>query len=220
MLVEGDWRRDGFVVIQQALAPSTVATLRVEAERCVARHTIAHRHGRPGSEDNPEDPSDIHILRNLHRPCDGPDSGSGPPHIGPPLGSAGFRTLLESIAQPDVLALLQACFGAAPLFRGTALWINPLTTSEEGRCEPHNHPRVWQSYPACSATTTNNIPVCCGQGTATHSSWAWTSTRSGRPWRTWQRAGLPAPRAASCSMHCCPTLTWSSSGARTLAGTR
>jgi|EP01046_Picozoa_sp_COSAG06_P024601 hypothetical protein len=133
MIVEGDWRRDGFVVIRQALRPDTLATLRVEAERCVARHMRWHGAGRPGHEDNPADSSDVHILRNLNRPCDGHDDGVGPASIGPARGSEGFHAVMETIADPELLATLREMFCAEPLFRGTALWINPLETSEEGR---------------------------------------------------------------------------------------
>ena len=120
--LEGDWHRDGYVVARQVFAPERVAQLKVIAERCLVQY--CHR----GPEDDgpvrtPEETVDERTMRQLHHP------GYYAPGERDELA-----TLLESVADPRILALVESIFGMPPLFRCTSLFFNPLGASTDGAC--------------------------------------------------------------------------------------
>jgi hypothetical protein len=121
--LEGDWRRDGYVVARQVFAPERVAQLKVIAERCLVQYC----HRGPEQEDGlvrtPEETVDQRTMRQLHHP------GYYAPGERDELA-----TLLESVADPRILALVESIFGMPPLFRCTSLFFNPLGASTDGAC--------------------------------------------------------------------------------------
>jgi hypothetical protein len=118
MELEGDWRRDGYVVARGVFDDATVQKLRVIAERCLVQHVACNPED--GVPRSPEETLNHTCMRHLNHPG----------YCAP--GSEEFTTLMESIADPAVLSLVEGLFGGPCLFRSTSLFSNPLGTSTEG----------------------------------------------------------------------------------------
>jgi hypothetical protein len=118
MELEGDWRRDGYVVVRGLFDAERVAKLRVIAERCLVQHCISNPEN--GEPRKPEDTINHTCMRHLNHP------GYFEP------GSAEFVTLMESIADPQVIGLVEELFQGPCLFRSTSLFSNPLGDSQPG----------------------------------------------------------------------------------------
>jgi hypothetical protein len=116
MRLEGDWRRDGFVVVRGLFSARHVQRLRDTAEACLTQWKKC----------NPE----------TGQPTPRAENATCMRHLNHPgyfrAGSPELLTLLESIAKPELLALVEDCFGMPPLFRSTSLFANPLERSTEG----------------------------------------------------------------------------------------
>ena len=119
MKVEGDWERDGYVVVRGAYSSEAVAALLEVAEHCWEQFQLAP-HGLQAPRAEGHDASDAHAMRHLNHPG----------YLAP--GSAGFRVLMEAVADPAVLGQLRGMFGSEPLFRSTSLFVQPSRTSAEG----------------------------------------------------------------------------------------
>ena len=105
--LEGDWKRDGFVIARQLLPEGRVARLRDVAESCLEQWRAST-------------PGDHHSVPHLndpafHRP-----------------GSADFVELMETVADTTVLELLRRLLGTEPLFGSVSLFCNPTSSSVEG----------------------------------------------------------------------------------------
>ena len=93
-----------------------VDKLKVIAERCLTQHIICNPENGQATSPNTT------CMRHLNHPgyfaADSPE----------------FATLMESVADPRILELLEsdAMFGMKPLFRTTSLFANPIETSAEG----------------------------------------------------------------------------------------
>ena len=134
MRLEGDWERDGFVIARSVYSPATVARLRIIAERCLARWCCEDFTSRGVSvpsgtadERGPRDPTTVrgaHSLRHLNHP------GFHAP------GSPEFATLMEAIAEPAILALVESMLQSPPVFRVSTLFFQP--TPEHGADAGHD----------------------------------------------------------------------------------
>ena len=114
--VEGDWRRDGYVVVRGLFSADRVAQLRHIAEHCITQWKECNpENGQPTAN-----AKNATCMRHLNHP------GYFPPR------SQVFVALMESIADPDLLSLVEDCLGMPPLFRSTSLFVNPLDSSTDG----------------------------------------------------------------------------------------
>ena len=119
MKVEGDWERDGYVVLRGAYSADTVAELLAAAERCWALYET-DPHALPAPRAAGKSTANDTCMRHLNHPG----------YLTP--GSRGFRALMEAVADPAVLKQLARMFGNQPLFRSTSLFVNPREMSSEG----------------------------------------------------------------------------------------
>ena len=116
--IEGDWRRDGYVVVRGLFDPERVAKLKVIAERCLVQHVTCNPEN--GVPRTPEATLNHTCMRHLNHPG----------YFAP--GTEEFTTLMESIADPQVIELVEGLFKGPCLFRSTSLFSNPLGRSSEG----------------------------------------------------------------------------------------
>ena len=119
MKVEGDWERDGYVVLRGAYSADTVAELLAAAEHCWALYET-DPHALPAPRAAGKSTANDTCMRHLNHPG----------YLTP--GSRGFRALMEAVADPAVLKQLARMFGNQPLFRSTSLFVNPREKSSEG----------------------------------------------------------------------------------------
>ena len=93
-----------------------VEKLKVVAERCLTQHIICNPES--GQATSPNTTCMRHLNHPGYFPADSPE----------------FATLMESVADPRILSLLEsdAMFGMKPLFRTTSLFANPIETTAEG----------------------------------------------------------------------------------------
>eukprot|EP01043_Picozoa_sp_COSAG02_P074963 COSAG02_NODE_15240_length_1191_cov_0.842491_2_plen_218_part_00 len=119
MKVEGDWERDGYVVLRGVYSKETVAELLAVAEHCWALYET-EPHGLQARRPAGKSTADDHCMRHLNHPG----------YLEP--GSPGFCALMEAVAEPAVLEQLRVMFGCDPLFRSTSLFVNPRVRSTEG----------------------------------------------------------------------------------------
>ncbi len=111
---DGDWERDGYLVVRGAIDGERVEALRAVAERVRERYLDAEPDsGWPG------DPNANSIFA-VHRPEF---------HAGAPEGLA---DLLALGADPRIVGTLTRLFGAPAVFRNALLWCNPQEASSPG----------------------------------------------------------------------------------------
>ena len=117
MLLEGDWAKDGYLVARQLFTAERVERLRAVAEGCHSQwRNASAESGEPGELAGGEE-----CMRHLNHPG----------YFAP--GTPGFAELMEAIADPRCLELVEThCLGAPALFRSTSLFVNPRTASREG----------------------------------------------------------------------------------------
>jgi ectoine hydroxylase-related dioxygenase (phytanoyl-CoA dioxygenase family) len=118
MLLEGDWCQDGYVIARAVFSPERVAQLRRIAESCITQWKSCNPED--GRRKDPNTQHNQTCMRHLNHP------GYFPP------GSLEFTALMESIADPALLALVEESLGMKPLFRSTSLFVNPELESTWG----------------------------------------------------------------------------------------
>ena len=114
MRVEGDWARDGILVIRELYDPARTARLLDISERLLATFRRSDpMSGGPGS------PTATSIFQ-IHRPEYFPAQGSETLEI------------MEAAADPGVLSLVEAtCDTPDPLFSHTSIFFNPTESRDE-----------------------------------------------------------------------------------------
>jgi ectoine hydroxylase-related dioxygenase (phytanoyl-CoA dioxygenase family) len=109
MLVEGDWETDGFVIARGAYDAATVSALKVVTERCLAQWSTT------------QDPASVRGSTSF--------AHLNHPRYHEPR-SVGFAALMEAIADPAVLQLVEELLQSPAVFRSTQFFFNP--TPEHG----------------------------------------------------------------------------------------
>jgi hypothetical protein len=119
LVTEGDWATDGVVVARQLFPPERVARLQAVARSCHAQWQRASAEsGEPGGLAGGEE-----CMRHLNHPG----------YFAPAADTTGFAELMEAMADPHCLDLIEKhCLGAPALFRSTSLFVNPRTANCEG----------------------------------------------------------------------------------------
>ena len=117
---EGDWERDGFVVVRSAYGPERTARLCVLSERVLTQCKLDGDSPVDGPRPPGTDPGALTSLRHLNHPR----------YFAP--GSPDFVTLMEAIADQAVLSLVQGMLRSPPVFRVSSLFFNPLLTERQG----------------------------------------------------------------------------------------
>ena len=109
------WKEEGWLFVPQLLDEKTVTTLRMAAERCLARWRLhSPEMGAAGGF------SDAPSMRHLNHP-------------GYYENRRDLLTdLQETVARPEILSIVRSVLNDEPLFRSTSLFMNPLETSVDG----------------------------------------------------------------------------------------
>jgi hypothetical protein len=128
--LEEQWRRDGFVVVRNLLPPDRATHLASLCDGIAAQwRTCSPETGAPGAANA----ADATCMRHLNHPeyFRGDDRGD---ETGDDRGDEiGDRVaMLETVADPRVLALCATILGDRPSFRSTSLFMNPERTSTNG----------------------------------------------------------------------------------------
>ena len=108
MFVEGDWERDGILIVRELFDAERVGRLLAVAEELLHKfRTLNPIDGKPASKE-------AKSLFQIHHP------GFFAP------GSPELRELLEAVADPQVLDLVRdTCNTADPMFSHTSIFFNP-----------------------------------------------------------------------------------------------
>lgn len=120
MRVEGDWKRDGILVVRGLFDPQRVERLLAVSEQLLEQyHVLNPIDGNPG-------PAEATSLFQIHHPgfYFGPEAALGP---------ADLLAILEAVADPAVLDLVRGtCNTADPMFSHTSIFFNPEAPGGKG----------------------------------------------------------------------------------------
>jgi hypothetical protein len=151
--IEGDWKRDGYLIVRGLFDAARVEQLLKVSEHCMHQWKLCNPEtSKPGSAD----PDRATSMRHLNHP-DYFEGGANSPD---------FKLLMEAVADPNVLRVAKLCLPetdemcGGPLFRSTTLFFNPVggpENSSDGACTQHT---------TSKATSGVNVPppdraVCC-----------------------------------------------------------
>lgn len=116
--LQEQWRRDGFVVVRNLLSPERARHLASLCDGIAAQwRECSPETDAPGAAN----PQDATCMRHLNHPSYFLSDESG-----------GRVAMLETVADPGVLALCETILGDRPSFRSTSLFMNPEATSTNG----------------------------------------------------------------------------------------
>jgi hypothetical protein len=108
------WLRDGYVIVRGLCTAERVAWLRTTCDRILGQWRLSSAEtGEPGD-------AEAVSMRHLNHP----GYFAGAPD--------GQREMLSAISDRKVLDLCRELFDAEPLFRCTSLFMNPMTTTQDG----------------------------------------------------------------------------------------
>ena len=116
--LEARWREDGYVVARNLLTPERAQHLASLCDGIAAQwRECSPETDAPGAAV----PEDATCMRHLNHPSYFLDDETG-----------GRVAMLETVADPGVLALCTTILGDRPAFRSTSLFMNPELTSRNG----------------------------------------------------------------------------------------
>ena len=109
MRIEGDWARDGILIVRELFDQPRVARLRAVSEELLEQYrTLNPIDGKPGSQSATS-------LFQIHHPG---FFGAGSPKL---------REILEAVADPNMLKLVrETCDTQDPMFSHTSMFFNPI----------------------------------------------------------------------------------------------
>ena len=116
--LQAQWRRDGFVIIRNLLSAERAQHLASLCDGIAAQWRVSNPEtDAPGAKNA----ADATCMRHLNHPSY---------FLGDETG--GRVAMLETVADPGVLALCETILGDRPSFRSTSLFMNPEETSRDG----------------------------------------------------------------------------------------
>lgn len=119
--IEGNWAKDGYLIVRGLLDPVRVEALAALSEKCLRQWKVCNPEtGRSGGDDNSRS------MRHLNHP--GYFEGGA--------RSPDFKLLMQTVADPEVLRVASMCIPdsvGGPLFRSTTLFFNPEGTAANSR---------------------------------------------------------------------------------------